>query len=87
VRNIKSGTCTIYFTTGSLFRTCTGRFTRGASYWRVKPRAVFVSPPYFTTATLILFAVKATPRLRRSAPGAFPPPDSRASGPGPDRPG
>jgi hypothetical protein len=58
VRNIKSGTYTIYFTAGSLFRTCTGRFTRGASYWRVKQRAVFVAPPRFTVATLIIFAVR-----------------------------
>jgi len=57
VSNIKSGTYTIYFTTGSLFRTCTGRFTRGASYWRVKQRAVFAAPPHFTVATLIIFAV------------------------------
>src|SRR5690349_19361771 len=58
VRNIKSGTYTIYFTTGSLFRTCAGRFTRGASYWRVKQRAVFAAPPRFTVATLIIFAVR-----------------------------
>jgi hypothetical protein len=58
VRNIKSGKYTIYFTTGSRFRTCTGRFTRGASYWRVKPRAIFAAPPHFTVATLIIFAVE-----------------------------
>ena len=58
VRNIKSGTYTIYFTTGSLFRTCTGRFTRGASYWRVKQHAIFAAPPHFTVGTLTIFAVK-----------------------------
>lgn len=56
VGNIKVGTYTIYFTTGSLFRVCTGRFTRGASYWRVKQRLPFVPPPHFTVATLTLFA-------------------------------
>jgi hypothetical protein len=56
VRNIKSGTYTIYFTTGSLFRACKGRFSRGASYSRVKQRLPFAFPPHFTVATLILFA-------------------------------
>jgi hypothetical protein len=56
VRNIKSGTYTIYFTTGSRFRACTGRFTRGASYNRVKQHLPFAFPPHFTVATLILFA-------------------------------
>ena len=74
VRNIKSGTYTIYFTTGSRFRACTGRFTRGASYWRVKPRAVFVSPPYFTTATLTLFAVNGNAPTAPISPRGFPAP-------------
>jgi hypothetical protein len=56
VRNIKSGTYTIYFTTGSRFRACTGRFTRGASYNRVKQHLPFAFPPHFTIATLTLFA-------------------------------
>jgi hypothetical protein len=56
VRNIKSGTYTIYFTTGSLFRACKGRFSRGASYNRVKQHLPFAFPPHFTIATLILFA-------------------------------
>ena len=55
VRNIKSGTYTIYFTTGSLFRACKGRFSRGASYSRVKQHLPFAFPPHFTVATLILF--------------------------------
>jgi hypothetical protein len=37
---------------------CTGRFTRGACYWRVKPRPVFAARPYFSVATLIIFAVR-----------------------------
>ena len=58
VRNIKTGTYTIYFTTGSLFRTCTGRFTSGASYWRVKQHLIFVALPQFSVDTLTIFAVK-----------------------------
>jgi hypothetical protein len=56
VRNIKSGTYTVYFTTGSRFRVCTGRFTRGASYNRVKQHLPFAFPPHFTVATLTIFA-------------------------------
>jgi hypothetical protein len=56
VGNIKSGTYTIYFTTGSLFRACKGRFSRGASYSRVKQHLPFAFPPHFTVATLILFS-------------------------------
>jgi hypothetical protein len=55
VQNIKSGTYTIYFTSGSLFRVCKGRFTRGASYSRVKQHLPFAFPPHFTVATLIIF--------------------------------
>jgi hypothetical protein len=75
VRNIKSGTYTIYFTTGSRFRACTGRFTRGASYSRVKQRLPFASPPHFTVATLILFAASGgnAPTTPISPP-AFPAP-------------
>lgn len=75
VRNIKDGTYTIYFTVGSLFRACTGRFTRGASYWRVKHRLPFVSPPRFTVATLTLFAVNggSSPTTQIS-PSGFPAP-------------
>jgi hypothetical protein len=58
VHNIKTGTYTIYFTTGSLFRTCTGRFTRGASYWRIKQHITFVPLPHFSVDTLTIFAVK-----------------------------
>ena len=56
VGNIKSGTYTIFFTSGSRFRACTGRFTSGASYWRVKQHLPFAFPPHFTVATLIIFA-------------------------------
>ena len=57
VHNVKDGTYTIYFTTGSSFSVCQGRFTRGASYWRVNDRATFVAPPQYTIATLTLYAV------------------------------
>jgi hypothetical protein len=42
VRNIKDGTYTIYFATGSLFSVSKGRFTRGATYWRFNNRPRFV---------------------------------------------
>ena len=76
VRNIKSGTYTIYFTTGSLFRTCTGRFTRGASYWRVKQHVTFVALPHFSVDTLTIFAVRGgnAPTTPIGANG-FPAPD------------
>ena len=57
VGDIKPGTYTIDFTTGSRFRVCTGRFTAGASYWQFDPRLTFVAPPRFTVATLTLEAV------------------------------
>jgi hypothetical protein len=74
VRNIKSGTYTIYFTTGSRFRTCTGRFTRGASYWRVKQHLPFAFPPYYTVATLILYAVNGNAPTAPISPKGFPAP-------------
>ena len=58
MRNIKDGTYTIYFTTGSLFSLSKGRFTRGATYWRFNNRLRFVPPPYYTVAILTLHAVK-----------------------------
>ena len=57
VRNIKDGTYTIYYTTGSLFSVSRGRFTRGATYWRFNDRLRFVPPPYYTVGTLTLYAV------------------------------
>jgi hypothetical protein len=60
VGNVKDGTYTIYFTIGSpfSFKICTGRFTRGATYWRFNNRLPFVPPPGYTVATLTLYAVK-----------------------------
>lgn len=75
VRNIKSGTYTIYFTTGSLFRVCKGRFSRGASYNRVKQHLPFAFPPHFTVATLILFAASGgSAPTTPISPGGFPAP-------------
>jgi len=55
VHNIKDGTYTIDFTAGSLFRTCTGRFTSGASYWRFSNSLAFVTTPTeYTVWTLTL---------------------------------
>ena len=56
VRNIKSGRYTVYFTSGSYYRACKGRFTRGASYYRVKQHLPFAFPPHYTIATLIIYA-------------------------------
>ena len=59
VRDIKDGTYTIYYTTGSpfSFSVSKGRFTRGATYWRFKDRLLFVLPPRYTVAILTLYAV------------------------------
>jgi hypothetical protein len=55
VRNIKDGTYTIDFTSGSLFHTCTGRFSSGASYWRFsKPLAFVTTPTEYTLWTVTL---------------------------------
>jgi hypothetical protein len=55
VHNVKDGTYTIDFTAGSLFRTCTGRFTSGASYWRFSKSLAFVTTPTeYTLWTLTL---------------------------------
>jgi hypothetical protein len=57
ISNVKDGSYTIYFTTGSAFSTCQERFTRGAAYYRVNGHLSFASPPHYTTATLTLYAV------------------------------
>ncbi len=61
VRNIKDGTYTVYFTTGSAFSfsVSKGRFTRGAAYRRFDNRLRFVSSPqYYTIWTITLYPVK-----------------------------
>lgn len=57
VHDIKSGTYTVDFTTGSLFHACAGRFTRGAAYRRFNKRLLFVSPPYYNKWELTLQSV------------------------------
>ena len=58
VGNIKDGTYTIYYTAGSRFSACTGRFTRGATYWRFNDRLRFVTTPQgYTVWTVTLYAV------------------------------
>ncbi len=58
VGDIKDGTYTIYFTTGSRFSVCKGRFTRGATYWRFNDRLRFVTTPQgYTVWTVTLYAV------------------------------
>jgi len=55
VQNVKDGTYTVDFTNGSLFHTCTGRFTSGASYWRFSKSLAFVTTPTeYTLWTLTL---------------------------------
>jgi len=58
VRNIKPGWYTVYFTSGSLFKACTGRFTSGAAYYRVKKHLYFDFPPHYDIWTLTLVFVK-----------------------------
>lgn len=58
VRNIKSGWYTVFFTSGSLFKTCTGRFTSGAVYYRVKKHLYFDFPPHYDIWTLTLVFVR-----------------------------
>jgi hypothetical protein len=75
VRNGKPGTYTIYFTAGSRYSVCKGRFTSGDSYWRVKNRLPFASPPQYTVATLTLFAVSGgNAPTTQINPSDFPPP-------------
>ena len=60
VRNIKPGTYTIYYTTGSPFSFSIpkGRFTRGATYWRFNDPLRFVTTPQsYTVWTVTLYAV------------------------------
>jgi hypothetical protein len=75
VGNIKDGTYTIYYTVGSRFSTCQGRFTSGATYWRAKNHLPFVSAPgERTVATLILYAVNGNSPITQISPGGFPTP-------------
>jgi hypothetical protein len=57
VGNVKPGTYTVYFTSGSAFSVCTGRFTEDASYWRVKKQLTFVAPPNYDVWTVTLYSV------------------------------
>ncbi len=73
VRNIKPGTYTIYYTTGSLFSVSRGRFTRGATYWRFNNRLRFASPPYYTFWTVTLYAVPGgNASTTQISPGSYP---------------
>ena len=72
VGNIKDGTYTIYYTVGSRFSVCQGRFTSGATYWRVNKHLPFVAAG--TVATLILYAVNGNAPLTQISPGGFPSP-------------
>jgi hypothetical protein len=58
VGNVKPGTYAVYFTSGSRFSVCAGRFTSDASYWRVKKELTFVPPPNYDVWTVTLYVVK-----------------------------
>jgi NADPH:quinone reductase-like Zn-dependent oxidoreductase len=76
VHNIKDGTYTIYFTTGSSYSVCQERFTSGASYWRVNKSLPFVTTPsQYTVATLTLYAVSGgNAPTTQISPSGFPTP-------------
>lgn len=58
VGNVKDGTYTIFFTSGSRFSACQGRFTSGASYWRFDNHLRFVTTAQtYTVYTVTLYAV------------------------------
>ena len=58
VDNIADGTYTIYYTIGSRFSVCQGRFTRGASYWRITNHLHFVTTAQtYTTYSVTLYVV------------------------------
>jgi hypothetical protein len=75
VGNVADGTYTIYFTVGSRYSVCKGRFTSDASYYRVKKTLPFAAPPDYTVATLTLYAVSGggAPSTQ-IGPSGFPPP-------------
>jgi hypothetical protein len=64
VQNVKDGTYTVDFTAGSLFHTCTGRFTSGASYWRFSKSLAFVT----TTTEYTLWTLTLQPVPNGNAP-------------------
>jgi hypothetical protein len=74
--SIKDGTYTIYFTTGSRFSACTGRFTRGATYWRFNDPLRFVTTPQsYTVWTVTLYEVSGgNAPTTQISPSAFPAP-------------
>ena len=76
VGNIQDGTYTIYFTTGSGYSVCQGRFTRGATYWRFNNRLRFATTATtFTTWTVTLYAVNGgNAPTTQINPSDFPPP-------------
>jgi predicted regulator of Ras-like GTPase activity (Roadblock/LC7/MglB family) len=76
VQNVKDGTYTVDFTAGSLFHTCTGRFTSGASYWRFSKSLAFVTTA--TEYTLWTLTLQPVPNgnapTTQISPAAFPAP-------------
>ena len=75
VGNIKDGTYTLYYTYGSRFSVCQGRFTSGATYWRDDKPLTFISPPgQFTAWTVTLYAVNGNAPSTQISPGNFPAP-------------
>jgi hypothetical protein len=58
VGNIQDGTYTIYYSIGSRFSVCQGRFTHDASYWRITNHLRFVTTAQtYTTYKVTLYVV------------------------------
>jgi hypothetical protein len=75
VGNVKPGTYTVYFTAGSRFSVCGGRFTSDASYWRVKKELTFVPPPNYDVWTVTLYVVNGgNAPTNQISPSGFPTP-------------
>ncbi|HEY6296138.1 MAG TPA: hypothetical protein VIX15_10785 [Streptosporangiaceae bacterium] len=76
VGNIQDGTYTIYFTSGSQYSACQGRFTSGATYWRFNNHLRFATTATtFTTWTVTLYTVNGgNAPTTQVGPSDFPPP-------------
>ena len=66
VHNVKDGTYTVYFTTGSRFSACQGRFTRDAAYYRFDNHLRFVT----TAQNYSVWTVTLQPVYNGNAPAS-----------------
>jgi hypothetical protein len=76
VGNIRDGNYTVYFSSGSRYRTCTGRFSSGASYQRFsKPLDYVTTPTEYTVWTVTLQPVpNGNTPITPVSPPSFPAP-------------